>query len=152
VRLTVEEHPQAIKRYAHLKRARRFGMRVCYAACPSSGRTCSRESGHRGPHASHGWFSQLLAVWDCASEHRARPSAPRRRAEVRRGKATTGARHRELGRQRPTGLKNRDAPSLPGRVLHALLRFLKSPDEVAFVFLFVVFIYWGIQWMVMILQ
>ena len=50
------------------------------------------------------------------------------------------------------GLKNRDSPSLAGRFLRGLLRFLKSPDEVAFVFLFFVFVYWGIQWMIMIFR
>jgi hypothetical protein len=48
------------------------------------------------------------------------------------------------------GLKDRDTPSLPARVLREVLRFLKSPDELAFVFLFFLFVYWGIQWMIMI--
>ena len=48
------------------------------------------------------------------------------------------------------GLKDRDEVSLAGRALRGVMRFLKSPDELAFVSLFVLFVYWGIQWMIMI--
>lgn len=50
------------------------------------------------------------------------------------------------------GLKNRDSTSAVGRFLDGVVRFLKSPDEVAFVFLFFVFVYWGVQWIIMIFQ
>jgi hypothetical protein len=48
------------------------------------------------------------------------------------------------------GPTDQDEPSLAGRALRGVMRFLKSPDEVAFVFLFVLFVYWGVQWMIMI--
>lgn len=152
MRLTLEEHPEAIKRYAHLKRARGLRARTCYAALADSPRTCTRESGHRGPHAAHGRFARLLAVWDSGTRSGAAPSAPRRRAETGRAKTRSGPRNQAVGERRPMGIKSRDTTSLPGRALRGLLHFLKSPDEVAFVFLFLVFVYWGIQWMMMILR
>ena len=152
MRLTVEEHPEAIKRYAHLKPARGFRARACYAGLSGTGRTCTREPGHRGPHVAHGRFSGVLAVWDSGPGSGGGRSDARKRADRGRTAAQIGARHRTLGKRRPMGLANRDAPSLPGRFFRGLLRFLKSPDEVAFVFLFLVFVYWGIQWMIMIFR
>lgn len=49
-------------------------------------------------------------------------------------------------------MKSRESVGLVGRLMQGLGRFLKSPDEVAFVFLFVLFVYWGIQWMIMIFR
>jgi len=150
MRLTVEEHPEAIKRYAHLKPARGFRARSCHAGLSGTGRTCTRETGHRGPHVAHGRFSRLLAVWDSGGGSGGGASPGRHRTETSRTRAQRGAHHRRLGQRRPMGLKDRDTPSLPGRVLREVLRFLKSPDELAFVFLFFLFVYWGIQWMIMI--
>jgi hypothetical protein len=64
MRLTVEENPETIKRYGHLKPAPRWGSVRCGARCPGTSRTCTREESHRGPHAAHGMFKRVVAVWD----------------------------------------------------------------------------------------
>ena len=64
MRLTREEHPEAIKRYGHIKRARGWRVRPCAAKCPGTTRTCTRGEGHRGPHVAHGAFRKVVAVWD----------------------------------------------------------------------------------------
>ncbi|MGB1657818.1 MAG: hypothetical protein ACPHO4_10740, partial [Longimicrobiales bacterium] len=133
MRLTVEEHPEAIKRYAHLKPVRGFRARACYAGLPGTSRSCTRKTGHRGPHVAHGRFSRLLAVWDSGGASSAGSSSGRRRTETSRIRAQTGAHRRRLGQRRPMGLTDQDEPSLAGRALRGVMRFLKSPDEVAFV-------------------
>jgi len=150
MRLTVEEHPEAIRRYAHLKPARGFRALLCRAALAETGRSCTREAGHRGPHVAHGRFSRLLAVWESGGSSNAGASSGRRRTEAGRARARTGVSRRRVGEKRPVGLRERDSPGLAGRGLQILIRFLKSPDEVAFVFLFVLFVYWGIRWTIMI--
>jgi hypothetical protein len=49
-------------------------------------------------------------------------------------------------------LKDRESHSPVERAFRGLLQFLKAPDEVAFVFLFVLFVYWGVQWILMIMS
>ena len=91
-------------------------------------------------------------MWDSGSGSEGGRSAARRRADTGRAKADTHTSRGRAGPRPPTGLKNRETPSLPGRILRGLLRFLKSPDELAFAFLFLFFVYWGIQWMIMIFR
>jgi len=62
MRLTVEDNPEAIKRYAHLPPAG-WKARTCAVRCAGSPRTCTREAGHRGPHACHARFVGVQAVW-----------------------------------------------------------------------------------------
>ncbi len=149
MRLTVEEHAVAIKRYAHLKPVRGWRARACYAGLEGTGRTCTRESGHRGPHVAHGRFAKILAVWD--SGPGSAPSTARRRVEQSRARSDSRGSHRQVER-RPVGLKDRESHSPVERAFRGLLQFLKAPDEVAFVFLFVLFVYWGVQWILMIMS
>jgi hypothetical protein len=64
MRLTVEENPETIKRYAHLRPAPLWGSVRCGVRCPGTSRSCTLEKGHRGPHAAHGLFKRVVAVWD----------------------------------------------------------------------------------------
>lgn len=64
MRLTVEENPETIKRYGHLRPASRWGSVRCGVRCPGTSRSCTLEKGHRGPHAAHGMFKRVVAVWD----------------------------------------------------------------------------------------
>lgn len=66
MRLTVEQNPESIKRYGHVKPAR--GTSKCYVRCPGTTRTCSLEKGHRGPHVAHGLFRRVVAVWDVGAD------------------------------------------------------------------------------------
>jgi len=67
MRLTVEENPETIKRYGHLKPAPRWGSVRCSVRCSGTSRDCTLEKGHRGPHAAHGAFNRVVAVWDAGS-------------------------------------------------------------------------------------
>ena len=78
--------------------------------------------------------------WPCGIPGQVQ-QAGARRADTGRTNADARTSRGAVEPQRPTGLKNRDTPSLPGRVLRGLLRFLKSPDELAFGFLFLFFVY-----------
>lgn len=64
MRLTIEENPEAIKRFAHIKPGPKRGGPVCAAQCPGTIRTCTLVRGHAGIHVSHGRFGKILAVWD----------------------------------------------------------------------------------------
>lgn len=62
MKLTVEQHPESIGRYGHVRPAR--GGKVCRQLCPGTTRTCSQPRGHHGPHVAHGLFRMVVAVWD----------------------------------------------------------------------------------------
>jgi len=64
VRLTAEGDAATIKRYEHVKPARFWWRRRCGVRLAGTPRICTRERAHRGPHAAHGAFGRLLAVWD----------------------------------------------------------------------------------------
>jgi hypothetical protein len=100
MRLTVEDNPETIRRYAHLRPVR---SRACSAQCPGSRRTCTRGAGHRGPHASHGRLGRVVAVWAddaTADVPRKVPATGRRaRGRVRRARRPIGLRD-----PAPTGL------------------------------------------------
>ena len=64
MKLTIEEHPERIKRFGHIKPGPRFGSVQCFAQCPGSVRTCTLKKGHGGPHVAHGRFRRVVAVWD----------------------------------------------------------------------------------------
>jgi hypothetical protein len=59
MRLTVEENREALRRYGHIRPAARGAAR-CSARCPGATRTCTQESGHRGPHVSHGRLRKVV--------------------------------------------------------------------------------------------
>ena len=64
MRLTIEENPEAIKRFGHIKPGPKRGAPLCAAQCPGTIRTCSLVRGHAGVHVSHGRFGKVQAVWD----------------------------------------------------------------------------------------
>jgi hypothetical protein len=64
MKLTIEENREAMRRYAHIKRAPRWGSIQCSARCPGTVRTCTLKRGHAGLHVTHGMFGSVLAVWD----------------------------------------------------------------------------------------
>lgn len=85
MRLTREEHPEAIKRYAALEAAPPWSAR-CGAVFEGAPRRCSRRPGHRGPHAARGRFGTLHAVWDAETTlHDTRSGRPARRPPGLRG-------------------------------------------------------------------
>lgn len=64
MKLTVEENPETIKRYSHIRPAPPWRAARCSVTCPGTTRACTLEKGHRGPHVAHGRFGKVVAVWD----------------------------------------------------------------------------------------
>lgn len=150
LRITVEEQPESIKRYSHIKRIRGVGVKRCGARLDRTRTVCTRELGHNGPHVAHGLLSRVIAVWDETPipESRHPQTQIIRSASIDQAKADD----RPMRQKRRMRHRSHELPTLTGRALQNLWQFLKSPDEVGMVFLFFVFLYWGIQWMIMILQ
>ncbi|MGW8267218.1 MAG: hypothetical protein ACWGSQ_12705 [Longimicrobiales bacterium] len=119
MKLTVEENPETIKRYGHLRPAPRWGAERCSARCPGTSRNCTLEAGHRGHHVAHGLFRRVVAVWDSGGQaekaHRKgkRPGAAVVKPGVRAGGAAVALRA-FWGRIR------RSPPSLEGVFLFVL--------------------------------
>lgn len=119
MKLTVEENPETIKRYGHLRPAPRWGVDRCSALCPGTSRTCTLEAGHRGHHVAHGLFRRVVAVWDSGGQaQKAHRRAKRTGAAVRRisnpGGGLAAAIRAFWGRLR------RRPPSLEGAFLFVL--------------------------------
>jgi hypothetical protein len=86
MKLTIEDNPETIKRYGHLRPAPPWGSVRCSAKCPGTTRTCTRERGHRGPHVTHGTFRKVVAVWDSGAEGRSvEPTRSSRKLRRSRG-------------------------------------------------------------------
>ena len=141
MRLTAEEHPEAIKRYAHVRPARSWRARPCGSRCDGTPLSCTRERGHRGPHVAHGRFRRVVAVWD-ATASTAVPEQPRR------SPAPTPARQR--GTRPPVGLPDRSGGWL--RALRSRLsRALSSAEEIVFLIFFLAFVGFAVQWLLLIM-
>ena len=131
MRLTIEDDPQAIRRYAHVRptgRGPRCGVRLS-----GTDRVCSLEPSHRGPHVAHGRFRRVVAVWQAVTP--ARPSSE--------------ARSRVVEARVQAGLPRRGSPSLPAR-LAAPIRRLSVEDVVLFI-LFAAFLGFAVDWFLRIL-
>lgn len=87
MRLTIEQDPESIRRYRHVKPARVRDARLCSARCPGSSRACTLRKGHRGPHVAHSMFKKVVAVWDAGSGVVESPEGARRAAEARSRRA-----------------------------------------------------------------
>ncbi len=68
MRLTIEKNQEAIRRFQHIRPAPSWKSARCAEKCPGTQRTCTREKGHRGPHAAHERFRRVVAVWDEGTE------------------------------------------------------------------------------------
>lgn len=121
MRLTREEHRDQLERFAHLRPVGRVGGKRCGASLPGSTRRCSRMREHRGPHAAHGPWGRLTAVWDDGGVE-TRPSREARSTPVR-------ARRSRVPREgRPSGLLEVS--------WERAVRVLSSPEELALLILF----------------
>ncbi len=136
MRLTVEEHREAIKRYAHVKPARGRGRRRCAARLPGTARTCTCEKAHRGPHVAHGPLGRVVAVWDWGS-------APRPTAVTKR--ALTAPTRRGGGTRRPIGLPTRSPVGVLKTLRSLAVRLMSSADEIVFIILFLVLVKFAID-------
>lgn len=136
MRLTIEENPEAIQRYRHMKPARARGTPPCSARCPGTTRTCTLGRGHTGPHIAHGWFRRVLAVWEKdVKEHKSAERARRTVVSVQKrpSQKDTGSLLVQLGALR----------DLVRRRSHIL-------EEAVFLTLAVAFVGFAIRWLLMI--
>lgn len=140
MRLTAEHHPEAIKRYRHIKRAGRRDGPVCGARFGESRHRCTRERAHRGPHVVHGRLGRLVAVWDDGGS---RP-APSRDApkKTRPGKV--------VGRA-PVGLPARRPRSALQGMTDFAKQLFSSVEDVALLTFLLAFIGFAIHWFILLL-
>lgn len=141
MRLTVEDNPETVRRYAHIKPSRGPRTRLCSARCPGTKHNCTRAKDHRPPHVAHGLLGKVLAVWDSGSATARRPTVDPP------AKPTAGRR---------TGYRTPSSPGLDSevRIFEALRerlsRVISSPDELLFIILFVAFVGFVIHWFTLI--
>ena len=127
--LTRKRDGDRIDRFAHLDRASRRGRR-CGAEEPEAARTCTRPREHRGPHAAHGAFGRVLAVWEPdARELRPSSEALSNRAAARGDRVARGG----------------EAPGPLARLSARVTRILASPEELAMAVLFLGLVAWGVS-------
>lgn len=129
MRLTRAEHPESIRRYAGLRPAPR-GRPRCGRRTRGVRRPCSRPRAHHGPCVAHDRLRRVVAVWDSGG-------APVAQSVARR----TG---------RPSGLSARPGPL--GRLWDFARAAFGHLDEVAMVAIFGLFVYYGFQWILLILR
>ncbi|MGD8361986.1 MAG: hypothetical protein PVJ04_11220 [Gemmatimonadota bacterium] len=121
MKLTVEENPETIKRWGHIRPAPIWGAGRCSDKCPGSTRRCTLVRDHRGPHVAHGVFNRVMAVWDVGVKDR---GSDARRA-IGKARRTAGTNVRSAPRDQ--GVKSslgrfwrrisRLAPSMEGVLL-----------------------------------
>jgi hypothetical protein len=136
LRLTVEDNPEAVKRYRHIKPASVLRKRPCATVWRDQRHTCTREKGHRGPHVAHSLFRQVVAVWESVGAREVVGEAVGRKSQ---------ARTRNDLRGRPVGLRGKSSGSVLKILVGLVRRAISSPDEIAFVLLFAVFVWFAIE-------
>lgn len=137
MRLTVEEHREAIKRYRHIKRASGRRATLCSTRYPGGERTCTRVKGHSGPHVAHTFLRRVVAVWD--SGPGARASGPTMRRDTQ-PTARSG-----LPLRRPVGLRTRSPVGVLEGLRGLFVRAVSSVEEISFILLFLVFVVLAIE-------
>lgn len=63
MQITIEENPEKLEEYKHIKPAKTFGPLRCFEKFPSKKYSCTLSKGHDGPHVAH-FFKKVVAVWD----------------------------------------------------------------------------------------
>ena len=135
MRLTLEQDRETIKRYSHIKPARGWRTKLCSTMCRGTAHTCTLAKDHRGPHVAHGLFKKVIAVWDSGTEDRASGEVV---------SLASGGRGRSgLLTSRKVGILQ----SLRDRVASTV----SSVDELVFLLLFLAFVAFAIQWLLLIL-
>lgn len=128
--LTRRDHGSRLERFHDIRPARRRGAR-CGSPEPGSARSCTRPRDHRGPHAAHGVFRRVLAIWDSTPGER-RPSEEARA-------------HQAASREARALREETEGRSLVVRSAGRVLRTLASPEELAMVILFLGLVAWGLS-------
>lgn len=135
MRLTAENDPESIQRYAHLRRARGLGVQRCHVPCHGLDRQCTLEAGHRGPHVAHDWRGRVRAVWDGGR-------AVAGGGGTGRGSTPAAPREARPGRSDP----QTDAPSALALLARGLGRRFSSVEDVVMLILFLAFLGFAVDW------
>lgn len=143
MRLTVEEHREAIKRYSHIKPARGWRTRLCSKVCPGPARTCGRAKGHRGPHAAFARFGKVVAVWESGTGTEASPESSSRISTARDASARR--------RGRPVGLRTRESVGLLQSLKDLVVGSFSSVEEIVFIIMFIAFVKFAFDWIMLIM-
>lgn len=157
MRFTVEEHPRAIERYAHVKPARGWRVASCSARCPGTSRTCTREKGHRGPHVAHRFFNRVAAVWDTGSGASEQGRTAERGRSTRHGRTggsepTNAPAKRRRPARKPIGLRARDFGGALEALRKLAARAASSVEEIALLVFFLAFVWFAIDWLLLIMR
>lgn len=131
MRLTAERDPETIKRYAHIKPARKWGSTPCSARCPGTSRSCTLAAGHRGPHVAHAAFGKVVAVWDGDTDVR----------------TSVGRLRSSLEARAETGLRKEKPTTSLAALLRQMLPTSFSVEEAAFIALFLVIVGLAFYWL-----
>lgn len=135
MRLIIEEDPEKLQRYAHVRPAQVPAARRCGAALSGTTRRCSLERGHSGPHVAHGRLRRVVAAWDSSAVAEASGEALANRARARRH----------------GGLPSRRSAGFLETLWERALRVLSSPEELFLLVLFVAFTVFAVNWLLLIL-
>lgn len=134
MRLTIENDPERIKRFSHIKPAPMLGSVLCDAKCPGTVRACTLQRGHSGPHVAHGTFRRVVAVWDAGIKERTVQKKARRPAKI---PASVGM---------PGGSPLPELVSYLGRIMKRT-----SVEEVVFLILAISMVAFAVDWALRIL-
>ena len=140
MRLTLEEHREAIKRYGHVRPARGGRTKRCSARCPGTSHACTQAKGHRGPHVAHGSFKKVVAVWDSGTGVKVTRATPRPRSAGEVAKSGS-----------PIGLQARRPVGILDAVWRRIIRATDSVEEIALFIMLLAFVWFAIDWLLLIL-
>ena len=127
MKITIDAHPEGVRRYQHLRPAGRREDR-CGASCIDTRWFCTLARGHRGPHVAHSRLRRVQAVWDgppASREVAPRPSKPKA----------------------PTGLPVRTPRSALDLLKDVSWRLLSSAEEIALIVFFLAFVWFALDWL-----
>lgn len=129
MRLTLQNNPATIKRYANVRPARIWSGRRCGVKCPGLTRNCTLAKGHRGPHIAHAFPGRVVAVWD---------SGPALESGGGTGRLAPGARAQQR-------LRMRNPEGFVEAVWRRTRSVVSSPEDVAFIALFVIMVWFAVD-------
>lgn len=133
MRLQGTSDPAALGRYGHVRPAP-FWRKRCGRPCPGTSRSCTREPQHRGPHVAHDLLRRAVAVWEGKEAPAARPQA------------------RKAVAKKPVGLRSGGSTSLSQRLGSAAKFVDDHVEEIALAVFFVAFVWFALDWLLIIMR
>ena len=148
MKLTREKNREALKRYGHLKPAG-FGTVRCGRRLQETKWKCTLAAGHRGPHAAHGRFGRLLAVWGSGDGSAGAAGSGRESKSPGRASKEGG---RRVGPRRPVGLRSRESPGALERLKSVGSWMGEHAEEIFLLAFFAAFAWFAVDWLMIIFR